>query len=230
MGFFRNILIATVFVGSAGNLASAQDILTAPCDLALVLAVDVSGSVDAREYRLQMVGLSEALQDGIVAQSLIRSHAAVALVQWSGTSRQLLTVPWQQMNSVDDLERFAAQIAVDRRQWVRYSTAIGEALEYSAALFDHVPECQRRVIDVSGDGPSNEGVEPRLVAAQLQSAGITVNALVIDSSDDDLTAYFWENVIAGAGAFVVTADGFDQYPERIRRKLVRETSRQLSMQ
>ncbi len=153
MGFFQYSAIACVLGGFFANRAVAQTTIFPPCDLALVLAVDVSGSVDAGEYRVQMV-----------------------------------TQSWAQMNLIEDVQRFAARIATDQRQWFRYSTAIGEALEYSVALFDQVPECQKRVIDVSGDGPSNEGVEPRVVGAQMRAKGITVNALVIDANDDDLAA------------------------------------------
>lgn len=218
---------ATIGIGINGGAVTAQ---TVGCGLALALAVDVSGSVDAGEYDIQMRGLAAALRDGIVVQALLREQAELTLVQWAGMSRQQATLPWVQMQTIDDLERFASAVEQDPRQWFRYSTAIGEALDYTANLFSQVPECRRRVIDVSGDGPSNEGIKPQRVLARLRAADITVNAVVIDASDDDLTAYFWENVITGAGAFVVTAEGFADYPERIRRKLIRETSRQLSQQ
>ena len=94
--------------------------------------------------------------------------------------------------------------------------------------FDGAPDCRRKVIDVSGDGASNEGIEPREVHRALRAAGVTVNAVVIETNEEDLTSYFWENVIMGEGAFVMTASGFEDYPDRIRRKLQRETVRQLS--
>jgi Ca-activated chloride channel family protein len=82
------------------------------------------------------------------------------------------------------------------------------------------------VIDLSGDGPSNEGPSPPSAKPQLSALGVTVNALAIEESEPDLTAYFYENVIHGEGAFVITASGFEDYPDRIRRKLMRETTRQ----
>lgn len=195
------------------------------CDLALVLAVDVSGSVDSTEYQIQMDGLAAALRDGIVAEALLNRRAMVTLIQWTGSSRQRQTLPWTAMNSFAAIERFANAVAGNKRIWRNYSTAIGEALEVSRAAFDAVPQCARRVIDVSGDGVSNEGAEPRDQHAGLGAAGIIVNALAIETDETDLTAYFFENLIVGQGAFVETALGFRDYPAAIRRKLQRETRR-----
>ena len=198
------------------------------CELALVLAVDVSGSVDQTEYRIQMEGLAAALRDGIVSEALVDQQAHVTLIQWTGASRQKQTLPWAKMTSFRDVLAFADAIADDQRVWRNYSTAIGEAVIVSRAAFKDVPQCRRKVIDVSGDGVSNEGVEPQGQRRALQDAGITLNALAIETDAFDLTAYFYENLIWGDGAFVVTANGFEDYPEQITRKLQRETMRQLS--
>lgn len=200
-----------------------------PCDLALVLAVDVSGSVDQREFRVQMDGLALALRNGIVADALVDQKAAVTLIQWSGSSRQAQTVPWTRTLTLEDVDALAHQIATTPRKWRNYSTAIGEALSLSLTSLENGPECARRVIDVSGDGMSNEGVEPQAVQSELRAAGIMVNALAIETEDADLTAYFYENLITGEGAFVITANGFEDYPEQIKRKLQRETTKQLSL-
>jgi len=198
------------------------------CELALVLAVDVSGSVDPEEYRIQMDGLAAGLRDSVVSEALVTLQAQVALVHWTGTSRQALTFSWQQMRTFDDIDRFADQVELAERPWRNFSTAIGAALRFTLTEFAHVPGCQRYVIDVSGDGVSNEGVEPRFVLPELRAAGVTVNALVIEGADEDLTGYFWENVITGEGSFVVTANGFEQYAEKMRLKLRRETTQQIS--
>lgn len=198
------------------------------CELALALAVDVSGSVDRREFRLQMDGLAEALRDGVVSEALVRAEAAVTLVQWTGSSRQTVSIPWTRIRSFGDADGFADAVAAAPRAWRNYSTAIGEALRFGLAQFEAAPDCRRRVIDVSGDGPSNEGIEPGAVREDLRAAGVSVNALAIEESEADLTAYFWENVIVGEGAFVVTANRFADYPDRIRLKLRRETGEQLS--
>lgn len=198
------------------------------CDLALVLAVDISGSVDKHEYRVQMDGLAAAMRDGIVQDALVDAQAQVTLVQWTGASRQRQTIPWTQVARFEDVAALAETVRQDPRIWRNYSTAVGEAVQVSADLFDQVPQCRRKVIDVSGDGISNEGIEPREMLGDMRARGITINALAIETDDVDLTAYFYENLIVGEGAFVITANGFEEYPEQIRRKLQRETTKQLS--
>ncbi len=196
------------------------------CDLALALAVDVSGSVDGSEYRIQMDGLAAGLRDPVVSEALVRGQAMLLLVQWTGSSRQAVSIPWTQVDSFAKLDRFADQIATTPRAWRNFSTAIGEALETTMASFDAVSPCARHLIDLSGDGVSNEGIEPSRVLGALRSRGITVNAIAIEESEPELTAYFFENVIVGEGAFVVSASGFEDYPEKIRRKLLREVTQQ----
>lgn len=195
------------------------------CDLALVLAVDVSGSVDPQEYRVQMDGLAAALRDGIVAEALVDQAAMVTLIQWTGSSRQRQTLPWTALDNFAAVDAFANNIEDDQRVWRNYSTAIGEALTLSLRSFSEVPQCLRRVIDVSGDGRSNEGVAPADQHMRLKRATVTVNGLAIETDDTDLTAYFFENLITGEGAFVETAWGFEDYPAAILRKLQRETTR-----
>lgn len=198
------------------------------CDLALLLAVDVSGSVDAQEYRIQMDGLAHGLRDGIVADALIEQRAQVALVQWTGSSRQKQTIPWTQIATYQDVLVLADRVEGDERVWRNYSTAIGEALAVSRDAFELVGHCWRKVIDVSGDGVSNEGIEPATLRAGLNADNIIVNAIAIETDQTDLTAYFFENLITGPGAFVVTAQGFEDYPEQIKRKLQRETTKQVT--
>ncbi|MEM6306255.1 MAG: DUF1194 domain-containing protein [Pseudomonadota bacterium] len=200
-----------------------------PCGLALVLAVDVSGSVDQREYRVQMDGLAAGLRDGVVADALVDAQAQVSLIQWTGSTRQRQTIPWTQMSSIEDVLSFAQRVEDDLRRWRNYSTAVGEAVAIAARSFEEVPQCTRRVIDVSGDGVSNEGEPPQTLRPLLKEQGIIVNALAIETDDADLTGYFYENLIFGEGAFVITANGFDDYPAQIRRKLQRETTKQLSL-
>ena len=217
----RVFLIASVMLA----LVSAP---VRACELALVLAVDVSGSVDTREYDIQMQGLAAALRDGIVVDALLEQQAMVTLIQWTGSSRQRQTLDWRQVNRAEDVAAFADSITNDARVWRNYSTAIGEAVVAAENALAFVPHCRRKVIDVSGDGISNEGIEPASRRAALTEKGITVNALAIETDDEDLTAWFFENLIHGEGAFVMTADGFEDYPAQIKRKLQRETTRQLS--
>lgn len=198
------------------------------CEVALALTVDVSGSVDRQEYALQMNGLAAALRDPTVADALVDAQAAVMLVQWTGTSRQVVSMPWRRITDLGQLEGMAQEVENTSRRWRNFSTAIGEALEFAAAQFSEVRDCKRKVIDVSGDGYSNEGINPLAVRGRLDEGGFTVNALSIEGSTDNLTDYFWNNVVIGQGAFVMTANSFDEYPERIRQKLIREVTKKIS--
>lgn len=206
--------------GAAGSAAA--------CAVALVLAVDVSGSVDHEEYRIQMQGLADGLRDGAVSEALVVGEAAVLVLQWTGSSRQRVVVPWQRMTGFDSVERLAARVEATPRVWRNFSTAIGEALQFGAAQFADVPDCARRVIDISGDGSSNEGPGPRQAHRLLADQGIVVNALVIEGAEPQMTEYFWENVIHGPGSFVITANSYAEYPARMRRKLLREVTKPIS--
>ena len=196
------------------------------CELALALAVDVSGSVDTAEYRIQMDGLAAGLRDPLVSEALVRGQAMLMLVQWTGSTRQQVTIPWIRIDSFQALDGFADRVGDAPRVWRNYSTAIGEALAFTMAQFGPVSDCKRRLIDLSGDGFSNEGPEPGDMHRRLRDAGIVVNAIAIEASEPDLRSYFFENVIVGEGAFVVSARSFMEYPDKIRKKLLREVARQ----
>jgi len=198
------------------------------CQIALALAVDVSGSVDAREYRIQMQGLADGLRHGPVAEALVKARARLLLVQWTGDSRQVVSIPWADIHGFDQLESFALDVETAPRRWWQFSTAIGAALDFTKTQFADQTDCARQVIDVSGDGRSNEGIAPASLQRGFWQDGFTVNALVIKGSEPDLVSYFWENVVAGENAFVISADGFAAYPERIKLKLLREVTQQVS--
>jgi len=198
------------------------------CDLALALAVDVSGSVDSREFEIQMTGLANALRDYTIGEALVRAGATITVIQWTGKTRQHVAIDWTPVRTFEELELLAQQVAETERRWRNFATAIGSALEVAIGAFTHAPECRRRVIDVSGDGVSNEGPEPKAFKPSLSAADITVNALAIEGADDDVSGYYWENVIHGEGAFVITADGYNAYPEQIRQKLLKEVVEQVS--
>jgi len=200
----------------------------AACDIALLLAVDVSGSVDHAEYRIQMRGLADGLRDAAVSEALVNGEAAVAVMHWTGTSRQRMVVPWTRMSGFDAIRAFADRVETAPRTWRNFSTAIGEALVFARAQFAGAPACRRRVVDISGDGSSNEGVAPGAVRPGLRADGIVVNALVIEGAEPGMPEYFRENVILGPGAFVITANGYEEYPARMRRKLRREVAKRIS--
>ncbi len=200
----------------------------ASCELALLLAVDVSGSVDPEEYDIQMQGLADALEDRAIMDALITRKAQIAVMHWTGTSRQEIVLDWRPATNEAALLEFARDVRQAERKWRDFSTAIGEALRLAEGAFEPVAGCGRKIVDVSGDGPSNEGVDPKSVRPSLEAQGITVNGLAIEESAQNLAAYYETDVIFGPGAFVMRAETFGDYPKQIRRKLLREVSEVVS--
>jgi len=201
-------------------------------DLELVLAIDVSTSVDAAEFELQRQGLSQAFLHPDVVGAVGAAGdlgIAVAVIQWSGQGRQHLSVNWAHITDAASAAGFAANIAAAPRS-IDGMTAIGDAIDFSAAaLTGNTYRGRRQVIDVSGDGT---GHAARSAAARDRAVarGITVNGLVIDNEDIDLgelakldvRAHYANHVIGGFGAFLMNASDFIDFRTVIRRKLVRE--------
>ena len=214
------------------SAATAQ----AECRQALVLALDVSGSVDSREYRMQLDGLAAALDHAEVRQALLAMPQApvdLAIFEWSAPEYQRHLLPWTSVSSGPVLDGIIARLRGTARAAAPPGTALGTAVRTGAALLADHPGCWIRTLDVSGDGKHNMGPHPETLKPGLQAAGITVNALVIGVDDprqgdpraDDvagLGAYFGAYVISGPGAFVETALGFDDYEAAMVRKLLRE--------
>lgn len=198
------------------------------CELALVLAVDVSGSVDPQEYQLQMQGLGAALADGAVTEALVVAQAKVMLIQWTGSSRQKVSVPWTHVTDFKAADALADRVGQSAREWRSFSTAIGEAVGFGVEQFEAVPDCKRRVIDVSGDGVSNEGVPPEEMKAAALRNGVTINGLAIEASETELVDYYRANLIVGPASFAMQAVSFEDYPKRIRQKLLREITKQVA--
>lgn len=220
-------MVREFIAGSMLWLAAAPAVA---CDVALVLAVDVSGSVDSKEYALQARGLAEALGDPVVAESLVQTQAVVTMMQWSGSPHQEISVPWVVIGGHDDVESLRAQIISATRAFRNYSTGIGEAVRFAIGLFETAPRnCLRKIIDVSGDGSSNEGTSPATMRERLDAEEISVNGLAIEGSEEGVAQYYRSHVIHGPGAFVEVARGFDDFPRAIRRKLLRELSERLAM-
>lgn len=196
------------------------------CEVALAMTIDVSGSVNAREFRLQMNGLADALADPIVADALIEARAMVSVMQWSGANRQKVTLEWTQITTHDDIAPIISKVSAAPRAFKHFSTAIGDALLAANSLHGQIAgQCERKVIDVSGDGASNEGPDVARIRDQLIRTGVTINGLAIETGTTGITDYYRNNVIGGPGAFVVTADDYRDYPRAIRRKLLTEVTK-----
>lgn len=207
------------------SLGSAQE-----CRLALALAVDVSSSVDEHEDRLQRSGLAAALISPEVEAAFFadRLPVALAVYEWSGRYNQELLIDWQLVENPENLLHVAQKIGQSKRSQRDFPTAIGYALGYGAGLLSRGPDCLFRTLDMAGDGVNNEGFMPESAYAEFPFAGVTVNGLVIgaDSTEDGkiLTDFYRDQVLHGAGAFLVLADGFEDFERAMRRKLERELS------
>lgn len=209
-------------------LAAAGPALSAPrCELSLLFAVDVSASISPVEYSTQIEGLVMGLNDGLIADAIVRQNAALALVQWSGHASQHLSLQWTPIRGHGDLEAFRAALLSVERAWIDQPTALGAALDFAVSAFHSAPACDRRVVDLSGDGRSNEGILPGSQHAALAAEGITVNALAIETDDGNLTEYYRQNVIVGEDAFVYTARSYQEFGYVMRDKLMRELAIQL---
>lgn len=199
---------------------------TAParaCDTALVLAVDISGSIDPGEYAVQMRGLAAALSDPAVADVLVAGQVALAVVHWSGMGRQALVMPWQRMLTPRHVAAFADRAATLPRAFTASDTAVGEAIAFAAAQFDAVPDCRRRVIDISGDGPENAGFTVARARREALDRGIEINAIAIEEAGaaSPVTQFYRGSVIS-PGGFVMTARTIGAYPATLRAKILRE--------
>jgi Ca-activated chloride channel family protein len=196
------------------------------CETALLLSIDVSGSIDGGEYRLQTEGLAAALSDPEVAEALVRGQVALSVVQWSGIDQQAVVLPWQRMLAPGAVTRFSSDAAALRRAFYGSDTAVGQALRFAAAQFAAVPDCRRRVIDVSGDGQENAGFTDSTARAEAMDAGIMINAIAIEEPGpaSPITSYYRRWIITPDG-FVVTARGLGDYAETLRLKLLRELTK-----
>ena len=200
--------------------------LTSPaaaCETALLLAIDVSGSIDRGEYALQVQGLAAALQTPEIAEVLLRDQVALSVLQWSGLGRQEMVIPWQRMLSARALDAFQQRVATLPRAFTGSDTAVGEALSFAIPQFEAVGDCRRKVIDVSGDGPENAGFTVGQARSEAQRKGIEINAIAIeDMGASAPISSFYRNWVITKHGFVMTARGLGDYPRAIRAKLLRE--------
>lgn len=197
-------------------------VTTKACDVALVLGIDNSNSIDNGEFAFQVAGLAEALADPVIADTLAELRASLAVVQWSGVDEQEVTIPWTRLTTRRDVAMLSTRMRFMGRAFDRSNTAVGDAMLTMINLFKEVPDCRRRVIDFSGDGINNAGPDPREARAAAEARGITVNGLAIDRIARSVTKYFRQHVIVGKSAFVMTATGYRDYPRAIKAKLFRE--------
>ena len=226
----------SALIGSLAAMATATSTRAeTPVDLQLVLAVDVSRSIDEVEAELQRRGYVEALTNDRVIDAILsgeHKRIAVCYTEWAGTHYQAVVLDWTVIDSAGAARRFADKLSEAPRisqSW----TAVGAALAHAGERFENsglIPK--RRVIDISGDGRTNDGPAAEIVRDRLVARGIVVNGLPVMMNrnnfgrppDLTLDKYYEENVIGGPGSFMIVADNFDHFGRAVRTKLVREIS------
>jgi len=196
----------------------------AACRLALSLGLDVSSSVDAREYRLQTEGLSAALVAPEVAEAFLATPEAPVMLhiyEWSGWQQQVVRLDWTAITGEADLARIAVALRDQKRSFEQYPTALGLAMQFGGRALAR-QDCAKRTLDLAGDGTNNDGLSPEVARRDMAVPGITVNGLVIGANVDTLGRYYQQFVIQGPGAFVEAADDYADFERAMRRKLLRE--------
>ncbi len=225
-------LVSLTVCAWAGLAAAASHEL--PVDLELILAVDVSDSIDPREARLQRQGYVAALTDAEIVHAITSGpnrRIALLYVEWAQESHQRVLVDWTPISGDAEARAFARALAdapLERNQW----TSISGVIDFSVRQFaSNGYEGGRRVIDISGDGANNHGRDVIPARDEAVAAGITINGLAITTDrlskagwprSADVDAFYADNVIGGPGAFVMAVDSADAFAGAIRRKLLRE--------
>lgn len=212
-----------------------------PVDVELVLAVDVSLSMSPAELEIQRHGYAAALTHDNVLKAIADGtygKIAVTYVEWAGTRWQRVIVPWTVIANRADAERVVAQLNARAPDSAR-RTSISGALTFGSDLFAESGfQGTKRVIDVSGDGPNNQGPPVNLTRDEVVRQGITINGLPLMTRGgfsgafdvDNLDRYYSDCVIGGPGAFMIPVNDWTQFPEAIRRKLVLELAGPASRQ
>jgi hypothetical protein len=207
----------------------------AEVDLQLVLAVDVSRSIDDQEFALQRQGYAQAFTHPSVIQAIqanIHGRIAVTFVEWAGSDFQRVIVPWTVVSDPESGALFSEAINREPRAFWGW-TSISGAIDYSMRQFEVSSHTSpRRVIDVSGDGINNSGRAANEARDEAVAAGVTINGLVIMNDrptpgffqmpQPPLDEFYRTNVIGGPGAFVIAIDDFSSFAYAIVNKLIKE--------
>ena len=210
-----------VFINAA--VAILFPSISMACGAALILTIDVSNSVDPAEYRIQVDGMAAALRNPDIVEAMVSQEAAIAVVQWSGKDKQELSIPWTRIRTSLDAARLATAAQLTTRAFTLSDTAPAEAIRFALPLFADVPDCKTKVIDVSGDGTPNAGTDIRNARNLAERMGVTINGIAIESLGLAITNFYKRALITRDG-FVITARTHREYPDAIRRKILRELS------
>lgn len=220
------VLVALAFgaFGLRSDTATAQS--SAQVDLALILAIDCSYSVDQREYKLQITGTAQAFRrPEIVAaiQSGAYRRIAVSIIQWSDLAHQSIVIPWQIISDAQSAGQLANMIERLPRSLAEGGTSITAAMGFAANMLRSVPfQADRMVMDIAADGRNNNGGDPRPMRDAVIAQGITINGLSILNEVPTLDKYFKLYITGGPANFVMPANDYAAYSAAIYRKLLRE--------
>lgn len=198
------------------------------CALALVLLLDISSSVSEDRYQLQKQGLIESFQDPQIQKLILDQKPngmAITAIEWSTHAEQV--IDWHWIQNKDDLSQWVVQIKGLNRKHQDGLTAIGNAIEKGIQVLDQAPcLAERKLLDVSGDGSNNSGIDPSHLRDQAQTQGITINGLpILNPNEPDLEIHYRKQVVTMDG-FVVPSEGFEDFARALRRKLILEIAGQ----
>ncbi len=220
------VLLACLWLSQTEARAQASR-----CDLALVLAMDASSSVDPVEYDLQLKGVAAALLDPEVTQAILSIGGLhLAAFEWNGRSNQEMIIDWVWLETEQQIFETARSLTRHVRNADNFPTAVGHALAFASLLHRDAPlQCFRKVIDVSGDGANNEGYGPEIAYKSFDFDGIIVNGLVIresypspESFYRDAVIFYKREVLKGPGSFLIIAEGFNDFERAMKKKLLKE--------
>jgi len=227
-------ILGAALLALVAVLPTSAEAQKTPVDIELVIAVDVSGSVDRFEAQLQRDGYYNALTHPKVIraiQSGVLGRIGVVYMEWAGSHYQRAVLDWTLIQNGGDAQQFIAKL-VDVPPTTQRWTSISGAIDYAMTLFQQSPfEGTRRVIDISGDGSNNNGRPVHAAREAALAEGVTINGLPIvndrptawgGAPEAFLDKYYEENVIGGPGAFMVVADGFEKFADAILTKLIME--------
>jgi hypothetical protein len=225
-------VLAAILVPAAAT--AAEDV-----DLLLVLAVDVSRSIDATKFQLQREGYAAAVADPHVLEAIHSGRTGrigLTFVEWSGVGAQKVVIDWTTIGDADSAKGFGDRLLEAPRSFAD-RTSISGAIEFAMGQLDKAPyEAARRTIDVSGDGTNNAGRDVATLRDEAVAKGITINGLVILSDNPmswnpdhtnppgGLANYYRNNVVGGPSAFVMVAENFNSFGQAIVKKMIAEVA------
>ena len=228
---------AAIVLAFASALFAASPARTEPVDLLLVLAADVSRSIDSQKFQLQREGYAAALADPRVIdaiQSGRRGRIGVLFLEWSGFGNQKVVIDWTVVDGPKTAQAFGDRLLESPRSFAD-RTSISGGIDAAVAQLARAPfEAQRRTIDVSGDGTNNAGRDVGLARDEALALGISINGLVILSETPlpwnpehtnppgGLAKYYRDNVTGGPGSFVLEAKDFNSFGDAIVKKMIAE--------